>query len=192
MKAQNNEILVIKNEEIIIRFISIYEEVELSLSIENKMNDLIDIYCKEKGIKNNNQTIFLYENENISEKNGKIKELIKEGSQGHYLNIWVIEKENVKTNIEYEGATLIEKILPCSTKVIDLNVIVNENIVKRNENKNENKIENIENNFIVDGQYFNSNKDKDRKLEDLMNPKDKNYISLMVLPQNQDKNLDKE
>ena len=89
-------------------------------------------------------------------------------------------------------ATLTKKILPRSTKVIDLNAIVNENIVKRNENKNENKNENIENNFIVDGQYFNSNKDKDRKLEDLMIPKDKNYISLMVLPQNQDKNLDKE
>ena len=109
MKAQNNEILVIKNEEIIILFISINEKVtEISLSIEKKMNDLIDIYCKEKGIKNNNQTIFLYENENI-EKNRKIKELIQEGSNGNYLNIWVFGKENVKTNIEYEGATLTKK-----------------------------------------------------------------------------------
>ena len=157
-KDQNIEILVIKKEEIIIKFSE--NSIELTLSIEKTINDLIDIYSKEKGI-NNNQTIFLYENENILEnKNIKIKELIKEGSQGHYLNIWAFEKEKIKINI-YNGNPLFEQIISRSTKVSDLNIIFN---------KNQNNDINKENHFITKGQSLYSNIDKDKRIEDFISP----------------------
>ena len=171
-----NEIFVIEKGKQIIKFISndIINELTLTLSIEKTINDLIDIYCKEKGIKNNNQTIFLYEDENIIEKkNRKIKELIKEGSQGHCLNIWVFGKENIKIKILNFGNPLFEQIIPRSTKVSDLNVIFN---------KNQNNDINKENHILFDGHYFysNSDEDKGKKIEDFINPKNKDCISIII------------
>ena len=167
-KDQNIEILVIKKEEIIIKFSE--NSIELTLSIEKTINDLIDIYSKEKGI-NNNQTIFLYENENILEnKNIKIKELIKEGSQGHYLNIWVFGKENIKIKISNLGNPLFEQIIPRSTKMSELNVIFN---------KNQNNDINKENHFITKGQSLYSNIDKDKRIEDFISP-DELFLNMIV------------
>ena len=166
---QNIEILVIKKEEIIIKFSE--NSIELTLSIEKTINDLIDIYHKEKGIKNNDQMIFFYKDENILEKkNRKIKELIQEDSQDNYLNILVL-KENIKIKFSNMGNPLFEQIISRSTKVSDLNVIFN---------KNQNNDINKENHFMADGRIFNSNRDKDKKIEDFISPKNKDFLSIVI------------
>ena len=115
--------------------------------------------------------IFFYKDENILEKkNRKIKELIKEDSQDNYLNILVL-KENIKIKFSNMGNPLFEQIISRSTKVSDLNVIFN---------KNQNNDINKENHFIVDGRHFNSNRDKDKKIEDFISPKNKDFLSIVI------------
>ena len=128
---------------------------ENNLSRENPISDLVDIYYKKMEIKNNNQKIFICNNEDIESeenKNKKIKNYIKDSD--NKLNVSVIDKgsEIVKKIKFYENNCLSFKIyLSNKSKVSDLIDIYYEKTGIKNENKKS---------FVCDGNILNQEENK--------------------------------
>ena len=150
------------------------QSLEVYLSIEKKMVDLINIYCKNREVERNNKKIFLYNNEDISSKKNKnkmIKNYLELGNNQN-MDILVFErgsKEIKEINFIENGYSLFVVYLPSVKKVNDLINIYNEKsgnkesksfscageIITFQKNK---KIEDIQNNFHLEVLVIGSKK----------------------------------
>ena len=114
------EIIVIEEGNIKIIFNDIsHKKTEIYMTNEKTVNDLIIFYYKKKGIKNDNQNIFLLKKENIAldeYKNQKIKNFAKKC----ILKISVFEKGNIKINFYEESEFLFESYISQEKPVNDL------------------------------------------------------------------------
>ena len=96
---------------------------ERYISLEKTMSDIINIYYKERKVKNDNNTLFLCNEENISSdtnKNKSIKEFTDSNPNKYALKILIFEKGTIKIQFKEVGEIPFEIYKSPEEKVKDL------------------------------------------------------------------------